>query len=190
MNFDFGFEGNVLTNYGSGYNAGAEVSIERNISEGFHFMWNLSVFDSKYENKLGEMLDTKYNSRYASNGLVGKEFRIGRGKQHTFGISSRYILTGGMRYLPIDEEASAENGYLVKIWDHGFSEQYPYYGRIDILFKFRRNRPKYSGEWSLDLMNILNRKNVRYAYWDNSSGSVQYEYQNPFILNITYRIQF
>jgi hypothetical protein len=95
-----------------------------------------------------------------------------------------------MRYLPIDEEASAENGYLVKIWDHGFSEQYPYYGRIDVLFKFRRNRPKYSGEWSLDLMNILNRKNVRYAYWDNSSGSVQYEYQNPFILNITYRIQF
>jgi len=190
MNFDFGFEGNVLTNYGSGYNMGAEISLERNMSEGFHFMWNLSVFDSKYENKLGEMLDTKYNSRYASNGLIGKEFRIGKGKQHTFAISSRYILTGGMRYLPIDEEASAANGSTVKIWDHGFSEQLPYYGRLDVLFKFRRNRPRYSGEWSLDLMNILNRKNVRYAYWDTSSGSVQYEYQNPFILNITYRIQF
>lgn len=190
MNFDYGFEGNILTNYGRGYNLGGEVSLERSMSEGFHFMWNLSVFDSKYIDKLGRYLNTKYNSRYASNGIIGKEFNIGRGKQHVFGIATRYILTGGMRDLPIDEEASAENGYTVKSWDNGFSEQYPDYGRIDVLFKFRRNRPKYSGEWSLDLMNILNRKNVRYAYWDNASSSVQYEYQNPFILNITYRIQF
>lgn len=190
MNFDFGFEGNVLTNYGSGYNMGAELALEKTMSKGFHFMWNLSVFDSKYENMLGEMLNTKYNGRYASNGMIGKEFRIGKRNQNTFSIASRYILTGGMRYLPIDEEASAANGYTVKIWDHGFSEQYPYYGRIDVLFKFKRNSPKHSGEWSLDLMNILNRENVRYAYWDNGGSSIQYEYQNPFILNLTYRIQF
>ncbi len=190
MNFDFGFEGNILTNYGSGYNMGAELSLERSMSNGFHFMWNASLFDSKYKNRLGEMLNTKYNGRYASNGLIGKEFRVGKGNQHTFSIASRYILAGGMRDLPIDEEASAANGYTVKIWDDGFSEQYPDYARIDVLFKFKRNRPRHSGEWSLDLMNILNRKNVRYAYWDNASASIQYEYQNPFILNVTYRIQF
>ena len=190
MNFDFGFEGNILSNYGSGYNTGIEASLERSVSNGFHFMVNASLYDSKYKNRLGEMLNTKYNGRYASNGLIGKEFPLGKGKQHTFSIASRYILTGGMRDLPIDEEASAENGYTVKTWDDGFSEQYPYYARIDVLFKFKRNRPRYSGEWSLDLLNILNRKNVRYAYWENSSSSIQYEYQNPFILNVTYRIQF
>ena len=190
MNFDFGFEGNILTNYGSGYNMGAEVSLQKSMSNGFHLMWNCSLFDSKYKNRLGEMLNTKYNGRYASNGLIGKEFSLGRGKQHTFSIASRYILTGGMRDLPIDQEASAASGTTVKVWDQGFSEQYPHYARIDVLFKFKRNRPKYSGEWSLDLINILNRKNVRYAYWDNASSAIQYEYQNPFIFNMSYRIQF
>ena len=114
------------------------------------------------------------------------QFALARGGDEAGGGEGN----GPLGDLPIDEEASSANGYTVKIWDDGFSEQYPYYARIDVLFKFKRNRPRYSGEWSLDLMNILNRKNVRYAFWDNASTSIQYEYQNPFILNITYRIQF
>ena len=29
--------------------------------KGFHFMVNGTIYDSKYENKLGELLNTKYN---------------------------------------------------------------------------------------------------------------------------------
>ena len=190
QNFDYGFEGNVLTNYGSGYNTGIEISLERHMTNGFHFMWNGTVYDSKYENKLGELLNTKYNGSYASNGLIGKEFKIGRGKQHTLGISSRYILAGGMRYLPIDQEASIATGSTVRYWDDGFSEKLSDYFRIDLMVKFRRNRSRYAGEWSVDMLNILNRQNQLTEYWDSSNNEFKAELQNPFILIVSYKIQF
>jgi len=190
LNYDFGFEGNVLTNYGTGYNTGMEVALEKHISNGFHFMWNGTLYDSKYVNKLGEKMNTKYNGKYASNGVIGKEFKVGKGRQHTIGISTRYILAGGMRQLPIDAEASEENGHTVRYWDDGFTEQASDYFRIDFLIKFRRNRPKYTGEWSLDFLNILNRQNILNQYWDSSIHNLENEYQNPFIFIINYRIQF
>jgi len=190
QNFDFGFEGANLTNYGSGYNTGVEVSLERYMTHGFHFMVNGTLYDSKYKNKLDEWLNTKYNGTYASSGLIGKEFKIGTRKQHTLGISSRYILAGGMRYLPIDMEASVANKTTVRIWDNGFSEKLSDYFRVDLMLKFRRNRSRYSGEWTIDMMNILNRQNQLEEYWDNGIGDFKAEYQNPFILILSYRIQF
>lgn len=189
LNFDYGFEGNVLTNYGTGYNAGIELSLQRYMINGFHFMINGTLYDSKYRNKLGELLNTKYNGGYASNGLIGKEFKIGRGKQHTLGISGRYILAGGIRNLPIDREASMANRTTVRIYDNGYSERASDYFRIDLLLKFRRNRARYSGEWSVDVLNLLNRQNIRTEYWDNSIPGFYTEYQNPIILILSYRIQ-
>jgi len=190
QNFDYGYEGNILTNYGSGYNTGIEISLERYMTHGFHFLLNATIYDSKYKNKLGELLNTKYNGTYASNGLIGKEFKIGRDKQHTLGISSRYILTGGMRYLPIDEEASVAAGSTIRSWDQGFSEKLSDYFRIDLMIKFRRNRSRYAGEWSIDMLNILNRQNQLAEYWDSSAHTFRAEVQNPFILVASYRIQF
>jgi len=189
LNFDYGFEGNILTNYGTGYNAGIELSLQRYMINGFHFMVNGTIFDSKYKNKLGELLNTKYNGGYASNGLIGKEFKVGRGKQHTLGISGRYILAGGMRNLPIDREASIANRTTVRIYDNGYSERASEYFRIDLLLKFRRNRSRYSGEWSVDILNVLNRQNIRTEYWDNDIQDFYTEYQNPIILILSYRIQ-
>ncbi len=190
INFDYGFEGNVLTNYGTGYNTGIEAGLERYMINGFHFMLNGSLYDSRYENKLGEKLHTKYNGSYAANGLIGKEFKVGTTKQHALSVTSRFILAGGMRQLPIDREASIENGKTVYYWDNGFSEKNSDYFRIDVMFKLRRNKSRYSGEWSLDLMNILNRQNMLYEYWDISINDFRAEYQNPFLVFINYRIQF
>jgi hypothetical protein len=190
QNFDYGFEGNILTNYGSGYNTGVEVSLERYMDHGFHFLLNGTAYDSKYRTKTGELLNTKYNGSYASSGVIGKEFKIGRNKQHTLGISSRYILAGGMRYLPIDEEASMASGTTIRSWDQGFSEKLSDYFRIDLMIKFRRNRPRYAGEWSIDMLNVLNRQNQLSEYWDSSANAFRAEVQNPFILVASYRIQF
>ncbi len=190
MNFDYGYEGNVLTNYGTGYNTGIELSLQRSMTNGFYFMVNGTIYDSKYMNKMGEQLNTKYNGTYASNGLIGKEFKIGNGKQHTLGISSRYILAGGMRYLPIDREASIANRSTIRLHDNGYSEKASDYFRIDLMIKFRRNHPRYTGEWSIDMLNLLNRQNMRSEYWDNSIQDFYEEPQNPFLLFLTYRIQF
>ena len=95
-----------------------------------------------------------------------------------------------MRYLPIDKEASIANQSTVRFWDNGFSEKVSDYFRIDLMIKFRRNRPKHSGEWSIDMLNVLNRQNVLTEYWDNNLQDFYEENQNPFILIVSYRIQF
>ena len=95
-----------------------------------------------------------------------------------------------MRYLPIDRDASIANGYQVNIWDNGFSEKSSDYFRIDLLFKLRRNTSGYTGEWSIDMMNILNRQNMLTEYWDSSINDFRKEYQNPILLFVNYRIQF
>jgi len=190
INFDYGFEGNILTNHGTAYNKGIELSLEKFHSKGYYFLLNGTVYESKYRNKPGELLHTKYNGKFATNGLVGKEFNLGSEKQNILSLSSRYIYAGGMRQLPIDEEQSLAQGRQVNVWDNGFTEKASDYFRIDFLIKFTRNRPKYSSEWSLDITNLTNNKNLLKQYWDNSSGRIKKEYQNQIIPFITYRIQF
>jgi hypothetical protein len=190
VNNDFGFEGNILDNYGTAYNMGIELTMERSLEKGFHMMMNGAVYDSRYINKLGEVLHTKYNGSYSMNGQAGREFKLGKLKQHLFSVNLRLIFIGGMRYLPIDEERSQVLGYQVRILDHGFTEKNSDYFRMDLLIKFTRNREKFSSEWRLDLMNLTNCRNELYKYWDSHEHAIQVEYQNPLIPVISYRIQF
>jgi hypothetical protein len=190
INFDYGFEGNILTNYGTGYNKGIEMTLEKQLSRDYHFILNGTLYDSKYRTKKGDLFDTKYNGSYASNGLIAREFKVGKRKQNIITLSVRYLLIGGMRYLPIDREQSITEGQQVRYWDQGYSEKADDYFRIDIQFKFRRNKPGYTGEWSIDLMNITNRQNMLVEYWDSSIRDYRIEYQNPLLPFISYRIQF
>ncbi len=190
INFDYGFEGNILTNYGKAYNKGIELTLEKYMANGYYFILNGSLYESKYKSRTGEWLHTKYDGSYASNGTIGKEFRIGKGKQNILSISTRYLLIGGMRYLPVDRERSLAEGTQVRLWDNGFTEKASDYFRIDLQIKFRHNRSKYTGEWSLDLLNVTNQQNMLIEYWDSSIGDFRTEYQNPFIPIINYRIQF
>jgi hypothetical protein len=190
INFDYGFEGNVLTNHGTGENRGFEFTLEKSLSKGYHFILNGTLYDSKYKTKKGDVFHTKYDGSYASNGLISREFKVGKERQNIISISTRYILIGGMRYLPIDRERSLAEGRQVRYWDQGFSEKADDYFRIDLQFKFRRNKPRHSGEWSIDLMNITNRQNMLIEYWDNSIMDFRIEYQNPILAFINYRIQF
>ncbi|MCK4746680.1 MAG: TonB-dependent receptor, partial [Bacteroidales bacterium] len=190
INFDYGFEGNVLTNHGIAYNKGVELTLEKFMSKGYHFIVNGTLYDSKYKTKTGDLFHTKYDGSYASNGLIGREFKVGKEKQNIISINMRYILIGGMRYLPIDREQSLAEDRQVRFWDNGFSEKAEDYFRIDLQFKFRRNKPRYTGEWSIDFMNLTNRQNMLVEYWDSSIRDYRIEYQNPFLPFINYRIQF
>jgi hypothetical protein len=190
VNYDYGFEGNILDNYGTAYNKGIELTVERSILNGFQMMVSGTVYDSRYIDKLGEVLHTKYNGSYSMNAQFGKEFQLGKVKQHRLSLNMRLIFIGGMRYLPIDVERSRELGYQVRILDNGFTEKNADYFRIDFLIKFTRNREKYSGEWSLDVMNLTNNRNELYSFWDSSEKQIHVEYQNPLIPVISYRIQF
>ena len=59
LNFDYGFEGNILTNYGSGFNRGVEILFEKDLSRGYHFILNGTLYESKYRTKTGVLRHTK-----------------------------------------------------------------------------------------------------------------------------------
>lgn len=190
INFDWGFEGNILINRGKGYNKGIEFLLEKFFSNGYTFMLNATLYDSKFKNYLGEEYDTKYNGSYAANGLFRKEYKVGKNKQNWLGFGARFIYMGGMRYLPIDRELSIAQNTTVRIYDNGYTEKLDDYFRADLQFIFRRNKPKYTGEWRLDVINLTNQKNIRYEYYNSGLQSFQTEYQNPIIPILSYRIQF
>ncbi|MBU8893818.1 MAG: carboxypeptidase-like regulatory domain-containing protein [Bacteroidales bacterium] len=190
INFDYGFEGNILVNYGTGYNKGVELTLEKFFANNYHFLITGTLYDSKYKNKLGEELHTKYDGTYATSAIFGKEFNVGKNKQNLIGLSTRMILMGGMRNLPYDKEASIENGYEVVIWDNGFTEKASDYFRIDLKLSFTKNKPKYSSEWSIDIINLTNRQNMRREEWDSSIRNFKIEYQNPLIPLLSYRVYF
>ena len=72
----------------------------------------------------------------------------------------------------------------------GFTEKLDNYFRIDLMVYFRRNRPRYTSEWKLEIINLTNNKNMLEKYYDNSTQSIKVEYQTTLIPLISYRIQF
>jgi len=190
INFDYGFEGNILVNRGTGTNKGVELTLEKLFSKGYSALWTASLYESKFRNYMDEEYPTRYDGSFTNSGMFTKEFSVGPGKRNVIGLSTRYIWTGGFRELPIDLDASITAGREVRVWDYGFTEKLDNYFRIDLMVYFRRNRPRYTSEWKLEIINLTNNKNMLEKYYDNSTQSIKVEYQNTLIPLISYRIQF
>ena len=92
--------------------------------------------------------------------------------------------------MPIDLDASIDAGREIRIWDYGFTEKLDNYFRIDLMVYFRRNRPRYTSEWKLEIINLTNNKNQLRTNYEHATQSIEVEYQNTLIPLITYRIQF
>ena len=190
INFDWGFEGNILVNEGTAYNKGVELTVEKFFSDGYYLMVNGTLYESKFRNYQGREYNTKYNGSHALGVIFLKEFKVGRNGQHILGFGNRLIYTGGFRDLPIDLQASREQNRQVEILDYGFTEKMGDFMRVDLQINFRRNKPRYTGEWRVDILNLFNRKNPLDHNYDAFTRQIETDYQNPIIAVIAYRIQF
>ena len=57
----------------------------------------------------------------------------------------------------------------------------PDFIRWDAGISFRRNKKKYSWVFSLDIQNILNRKNIYSEYYNSDTKEIGYRYALPLI---------
>lgn len=71
-----------LVSKGKGYNYGVDVTLEKYMSHGLYYMVTASVFDSKYKGGDGKWYNTRFNRHYILNGLIGKEWMMGRSKRN------------------------------------------------------------------------------------------------------------
>ncbi len=189
VNFRSGFTNQQLINVGKARNVGLEFTLEKFMQNGHFLLFTASLFDSKYKNTLDEWIDSRFNMRFASNLISGKEWSVGKSKNNRFGINGRIIFHGGTRYTPVNESESQEKGFIVLDRTQQFGEQLDNFFRLDAGIKYRKNKPKWSWVISLDLQNATNRENVFSREYRLSTNSYDYTYQLGLIPVLNFRVE-
>jgi hypothetical protein len=209
INFKYSFPGK-LKNAGVGENFGLEATLERFYNKGYYYFLTFSWYNSQYEGSDLVRRNTDFNGNFAFNGLIGREFTLGQKKNIILGTGLRVSYAGGRRYTPIDLEASIEKQEKVTIDSLAFTNQFPNYFRTDLKLTLTINRPKFSHEFGLDLLNIvpirrsdpeddrpidcrnnwgISTLNPLSITFDPSSQSIRREYQLSFLPVVYYRLE-
>lgn len=185
----------TLQNTGTGYNYGVELTIEKSFSRGYYVLLTGSVFDSKAKGNDGVYRNTDYNGRYAINILGGYEHKLG--SYSTFIAGAKATFIGGKLYSPVDTALSNVLGDAVVVDSLRNTLQFKAYSRVDLKLGVRFNSKRVTHEIALDLVNILNTKNVlsqTYSYGLNQQTAgaqpFYYQYQLGFLPIFYYRLDF
>lgn len=191
LNATDGFATDPLTNKGLGRNYGLELTYERFMHRNLYYLVSASLYDSKYQTAKGQWFNTRFNTNYALTITAGKEWTLSeKRKSRVIGFNLKSVYVGGMRYTPIDLNASIAKGETVFEDSKTFEEKNPDYYRLDIRISLKRNYKKVTGTLALDIQNTINRKNVGGQYFDVNTGKIKYWYQAPLIPVLSYRLEF
>jgi hypothetical protein len=184
-----------LKNTGTGRNYGIELTLEKFLSKGYYFLLTTSLFDSKYKGSDGVSRSTAFDSKYIVNLLGGKEFRLnGKNPEAKFKtwllLDGKLTAAGGIRYTPVDLEASQAAGYTVYSEELAFTQQFNDYFRLDLRVAYRIDSKKVSHEIALDVQNVTNHKNPIYMQYDKATGEEEFMYQLGIFPMMQYRVTF
>lgn len=177
-----------LENTGKGENYGIELTIEKFLSRGYYLLMTVSLFDSKYSGYDKKWRNTAFNTNYSINILGGYEFKIGKRNFLTFDV--RTVWSGGMRYIPIDLQASIAANEQVYDWSEAYANKYKDYFRSDLRIGFKQNFKRVTQEWALDFQNVSNTENIFSEQYNNQSKSITTVFQQGFFPMVLYRINF
>ncbi|HNS11075.1 MAG TPA: TonB-dependent receptor [Bacteroidia bacterium] len=181
----------ALTNDGKGRNYGLELTVEQFLHNNFYYLLSGSLYNSEYRAANNHWYNTRYNGKYALSFTAGKEFNTGKAfGNRIIGINIKSVFSGGLRSTPIDYNLSVQNGKTEYVESQAYSQKAKDYFRIDTKLSVKRNRPKSTTTWSLDLQNATNRKNIYGEYYEPSTGETKTIYQAPLIPVLSYRIDF
>ncbi len=191
---DFVFDNNrvSLTNDGTGYNLGLELTLEKFFSDGYYGLLTTSIFDSKYKGSDGIERNTPFNNGYVFNLLAGKEFSIGKAKRNVLFFDTKVNFSGGRYVTPINLEASKQTGFEVQDEDHAFSIQQDDYFRLDFKFgiKINNQSKKQSHQFYVDLQNVTNNQNIFTRRYNRLTDNVDEINQIGFFPDVGYKFQF
>ena len=178
----------ILTNNGVARNMGVEATLERFFQGDYFVLFTTSVYDSRYQGSDGVWRNTQFNGQYVANLLGGKEWKLNSATR--FGANFRLAYSGSRLYSPIDVAATQQAGEEKYVNDQAYSQQYPQFFRSDVRVMFRYNRKRVSHEFSLDIVNLTDQKNVLGQVYDFYRNRSQLEYQLGRLPLFNYIIDF
>ncbi len=189
---DFIFEERgSLVNEGTGFNYGAEITLEKFFSRDYYLLLTTSIFESQYEGSDGIQRSTAFNNNYVANLLFGKEWKFGPNRQNAWTFDTKVTTSGGRPYSPIDLAATRANaGREIRMEEIAFSERYGQYFRWDVKFGVRLNKNKVSHQFFVDFQNISDRRNEFVRRYNSVTDEINLVEQIGFFPDVMYRIQF
>jgi hypothetical protein len=178
-----------LVNKGMGNNIGIEFTLERFLDRGYYFLFTTSIFKSTYRGFDEITRNTAFSNNFVFNLLAGKEFRIR--EKNFLNVDLKTTWAGGMRYVPFHTEEIEDNYYVrVDDWDKAYQKRRPDYMRLNLRIGYKLNFRKSTFEIAIDMLNVTNRKNIYFEFYDPSSGEIKTVYQLPFLPVPLVRMQF
>lgn len=185
------FFNDVLVSEGKGRNIGIDFTLEKFLSRGYYYMLTASVFDSKYTATDGIERNTRFNRNYVFNLMAGKEWHTRKNK--IFSANFRINYLGGNRIEPIDMEASMQQRDVVYGETNGdiaFSKRYDDLPVVSFTLSYRKNKPKYSSVWSLQVLNSNGSEEYSNDFYNLKTNKIDTKYDGLVIPNISYKIEF
>lgn len=188
---DFYIE-NTLVNKGHGRNVGVDITWERALNKGLYYMVTASLFDSRYRGGDGVWHNTRFNRKYVLNGLIGKEWMLGRNKQNILSVNLKMTLQGGERYAPIDVEATM--AHPDKEVQHDETRAYSIQ-RSPMLIgnytvSYRINKRRVSHEFAIKGINFTGAKEYIQHLYNIKTEKIEASEQKTGLTNISYKIEF
>ncbi len=181
-------EGN-LVNKGTGRNYGAEFTIEKFMSKNYYLLFNSTFYRSTYTNGFNDKeWSTIFDGRYLFNLASGYELPLKKG--WTLFADIKGSLAGGTRYTPVLEEQSKLEHRVVFDNTRINDLQVRNYFRIDLRIGYRKNWKKFTDEFSIDLQNLTNRKNIYGLSFNPETYTYKEMLLQGFMPMVTYRINF
>lgn len=177
-------------NAGKGRNIGIDITLERFLNKGWYYLATASFFDSKYKGGDDVWRNTAFNKNFVGNFLIGKEWSVGKKKQHQVNVSTRFTYMGGDRYTPINTQASIAARAVKQDYSRAFQAQAPANYYLHFTVTYRKNYGKYSTLLSLQVLNALGSKEFFGHSYNKKTNSVVMDAEAVVIPNISYKIQF
>ena len=180
-----------LVSEGKGHNVGIDITLEKFLSKGYYYMLTASFFNSKYIAADGIERNTRFNRNYVFNLMAGKEWNLRRNKSISANLRLNYL--GGNRIEEIDMDASLEQKDVVYGETDGnlsFSEKFDDLPIWSFTISYRKNKPKYSSVWSLQVLNSGGAEEFSYDYYNLKTEQIETQLDGLTIPNISYKIEF
>lgn len=190
INSNLFFLDKPLVNDGLGINYGIDITVEQHLNRGYYWLFSGSVFSSKYKGGDGVWRNTRYNRKFITNAIFGKEWMCGKSKQNVISANIGLSYQGGEYMTKIDEKASIEQEQLVVDYTQAFSEQYPNMFTVDMSFAYKINKRKVSHEFAVKVLNAAGGVDQRYYLYNTKTKEVDLVEIRITIPNISYKIFF
>ncbi len=177
-----------LKNTGKGKNYGIDLTVEKFLSDDWYYLISGSWFRSKYLAGDQVWRNSRYDRRLVFNVLTGKEWELSNHRR--LGINFRYSGMGGERITPLDELASIAAEDEIYQDPLSYSLAGPNMHRVDVSLNYRKNRPRASIIWSLQVNNIMGAAEFEGYEFNYQTRSMQKVAQALVLPNLSYKIEF